>query len=184
MFVNVIYVVTQRFLDIDHLQQLPILLDPWQSISLDFIIDLLLSNSFDVILTVVDNFTKMEHFLRCMMTYTSQEMANLVMREVFKHHVFPYDMISDREPQFVSKCLVNSVQATILKLVVKVNEQTKHLNNIFDASITINKTLGLIFYTWLSLRVSTLPTLLQDTPHFLQRKDITLVSSCLNIYKS
>jgi hypothetical protein len=55
-----------------------------------------------------------------------------------------------------------------------VNEQTKRWNNIFDASSTINKTIGLIFCTWLSSR-TTLPILVQDTPHFSQTKDITLV---------
>ena len=45
------------------LQPLLIPKRPWQSISLDFIIDLPCSKGFDVILIAVDRFTKMAHFL-------------------------------------------------------------------------------------------------------------------------
>ena len=47
------------------LQPMPIHESPWKSISLDFITDLPPSKGFDVILTVVDCFTKMAHFLPC-----------------------------------------------------------------------------------------------------------------------
>ena len=43
------------------------------------------------------------HFLPCTKSITSQEVADLVMREVFKHHGLPDDIISDRGPQFISK---------------------------------------------------------------------------------
>ena len=85
------------------LQPLPIPETPWKSISLDFITDLPVSKGFDAILTVVDRFTKMAHFLPCTKSITSQETADLVMREVFKHHGLPDDIISDRGPQFISK---------------------------------------------------------------------------------
>ena len=85
------------------LQPLPIPSGPWRSISLDFITDLPLSKGYDVILTVVDRFTKMAHFLPCVKTFTSKDTKNLVMEEVFKHHGFLDDIISDHRPQFVSK---------------------------------------------------------------------------------
>jgi hypothetical protein len=85
------------------LQPLPIPVGPWKSISMDFITDLPLSKGFDAILTVVDRFTKMAHFLPCKKTFTSQEIANLVLRDVFKHHGLPDEVISDRGPQFIAK---------------------------------------------------------------------------------
>ena len=85
------------------LQPMPIPENPWKSISLDFITDLPPSKGFDSILTVVDRFTKMAHFLPCTKTITSQETADLLMREVFRHHGLPDDIISDRGPQFISK---------------------------------------------------------------------------------
>ena len=84
------------------LQPLLVLDIQWKSISLDFITDLPSSKGFDSILTVVDRFTKMAHFLPCTKTINSQETADLVMREVFRHHGLPDDIISDRGPQFIS----------------------------------------------------------------------------------
>ena len=75
---------------------------PWKSIYLDFITDLQLSKGYDAILTVVDRLTKIGHFLPCVKKFTSQQMANLVMREVFKHGL-PNDIVSDRGSQFTSK---------------------------------------------------------------------------------
>ena len=85
------------------LQPMPIPESPWKSISLDFITDLPPSKGFDSILTVVDRFTKMAHFIPCTKAITSQETAELLMREVFRHHGLPDDIISDRGPQFISK---------------------------------------------------------------------------------
>jgi hypothetical protein len=84
------------------LQPLPIPAGPWRSISLDFITDLPFSKGFDAILTVVDRYTKMAHFLPCTKSISGQETANLILREIFKLHGFPDDIISDRGPQFVS----------------------------------------------------------------------------------
>ena len=67
---------------------MPILESPWKSISLDFIIDLPPSKVFDVILTIVDHFTKMTHFLPYTKAITSQEIADLLMWEVFDTMVF------------------------------------------------------------------------------------------------
>jgi hypothetical protein len=78
---------------------------PWQLISLDFITDLPISNGFDTILTVVDHFTKMTHLLPCTKDISSEGTVDLLMREVFRHHGLPNNIISDRSPQFVSKFL-------------------------------------------------------------------------------
>ena len=85
------------------MRPLPIPDGPWKSISIDFITDLPSSQDYDAILTVVDRFTKMAHFLPCRKTFSSQETTNLVMREVFKHHGLPDEIISDHGPQFIAK---------------------------------------------------------------------------------
>ena len=69
---------------------------------MDFITDLPPSQGFDVILTVVDRFTKMTHFLPYVKSISSQETADIIMCEVFRHHGLPNDIISDRGPQFIS----------------------------------------------------------------------------------
>ena len=84
------------------LEPLPIPSKPWQLISLNFITDLPNSKGFNVILIVVDQYTKMAHFLSCTKEVTSEETASIVMHEVFRHHGLPDTIISDREPQFIS----------------------------------------------------------------------------------
>ena len=77
---------------------MPILESPLKSISLDFITDLPTSKGFDSILTVVDRFTKMAHLIPCTKAINSQETTELLMREVFRHHGLPDDIIGDRGP--------------------------------------------------------------------------------------
>jgi transposase InsO family protein len=85
------------------LQPLPIPQGPWQSISMDFITDLPLSNGFDSILVVVDRFTKMAHFIACNKAILAKETADHILQQVIKLHGLPKDIISDRGPQFASK---------------------------------------------------------------------------------
>jgi hypothetical protein len=84
------------------LHPLPIPNWPWQSISLDFIFDLLVSNGFDTILTIVDRLTNITHFLPCTKGINS-EITTYLMREVFRPHGLPDNIISDQGPQFMSK---------------------------------------------------------------------------------
>ena len=79
----------------------PIFDKPWQSISLDFIIDLPDSRGFNAILTLVHRYTNMAHFVPCTREITSEETTGIGMREVFQHHGLPDSIISDRAPQFV-----------------------------------------------------------------------------------
>lgn len=76
---------------------------PWTSISMDFLTDLPPSDGFDAVLVVVDRFTKMAHFIPCLKSTSSEEAARLVLREVFRLHGFPTNIVSDRGPQFVAK---------------------------------------------------------------------------------
>ena len=84
------------------LEPLPIPSKPWQSISLDFITDLLDSRGFNAILIVVERYTKMAYFVPCTKEITSEETVGIVMREVFQHHGLTDSFINDRGLQFVS----------------------------------------------------------------------------------
>ena len=77
------------------LQPLPIPKYAWQSISMDFIIELPPSSGYDAILVVVDRFTKMAHFLPCRKDFTSEDTTQLLLQEVFSHHGLPQQIISD-----------------------------------------------------------------------------------------
>lgn len=75
----------------------------WQSISMDFITDLpITQEGKDAILTVVDSLTKQAHFVPCLKTDSASDVAVLFRREIWRHHGLPKIMISDRDSRFVS----------------------------------------------------------------------------------
>jgi len=76
---------------------------PWQSIAMDFITDLPLSEQCDQLWVVVDRFTKMSHFIPLPKEGKSaSDLARTFAREVWRHHGLPADIISDRDSRFTS----------------------------------------------------------------------------------
>ncbi|MBW0546083.1 hypothetical protein O181_085798 [Austropuccinia psidii MF-1] len=68
------------------LKPLSILSGPWNSLSMDFITQLPLSNNFDPILVVVDRFSKMAIFIPPYGTSTSMYLAQIFISHVFSKH--------------------------------------------------------------------------------------------------
>lgn len=85
------------------LQPLDIPHRPWNQIAMDFIVKLPISNGYDSVLTVVDRFSKMAHFIPCRETITAPELSDLLVSEIFKHHGLPDSIVSDRGSVFVSQ---------------------------------------------------------------------------------
>ncbi len=84
-------------------QPLPIPEGPWESVSMDFMVSLPPSRGFDAIMVVVDRFSKMAHVIPTKDEATTQETGRLFFSHVFKHHGLPKDIVSDRDPKFISK---------------------------------------------------------------------------------
>ena len=84
------------------LHPLPVPQRPWSDISLDFVTGLPPSEGNTVILTVVDRFSKMVHFVPLAKLPSAKETAEIVLAQVFRLHGLPRDLVSDRGPQFVS----------------------------------------------------------------------------------
>jgi transposase InsO family protein len=85
------------------LSPFPFATTPWTQVSLDFIVKLPISQGFDSILVVCDRgMTKMVHFIPCSERINAEQTADLFMRNVFKLHGLPSQIISDRGPQFES----------------------------------------------------------------------------------
>ncbi|XP_075894338.1 uncharacterized protein LOC142896522 [Nelusetta ayraudi] len=84
------------------LRPLPVPHRPWYHISLDFVSGLPLSLGHTTILTVVDRFSKMAHFVPLTKLPSAKETAELVLQHVFRLHGLPVDVVSDRGPQFTS----------------------------------------------------------------------------------
>ncbi len=77
------------------LQPLPIPKGQWESVSMDFMVSLPPSKGFDAIMVVVDQFSKMAHFIPTKDEATDQETSRLFFTHVFKHHDLPKDTVLD-----------------------------------------------------------------------------------------
>ncbi|XP_060754879.1 serine hydrolase-like protein isoform X1 [Neoarius graeffei] len=82
------------------LQPLPVPMRPWSHVSLDFVTGLPPSEGNTVILTIVDRFSKMTHFVPLPKLPTAKETARVVLEHVFGVHGLPRDIVSDQGPQF------------------------------------------------------------------------------------
>jgi len=74
---------------------------PWTHISADFITKLPLAQGYDAILVVVDQLTKMVHFIPTTEKTMAEGLAKLFRDNVWKLYGLPKSIISDREPQFI-----------------------------------------------------------------------------------
>src|SRR5271167_1741755 len=87
------------------LQSLQIPEGPWQMIHYDFIVGLPKSHGYDAILTVVDRFTKMAHFIPTTEKVTAEGTAKLLLHNIWKTHGMPIEMVMDRGVQFNSRMM-------------------------------------------------------------------------------
>ncbi len=85
------------------LQPLPIPSQPWEVVSMDFIVKLPVTpRGHDSVMTVVDLLTKQTHFIPTREAINAKEVADLFFDNVFRHHGLPKAIVSDRDRKFVS----------------------------------------------------------------------------------
>ena len=75
----------------------------WETITMDFITDLPVSQGYDSILTVVDRHSKATILTPCHKTITAEQTSQLLIDNVWKRTGFPLAIISDRGPQFAAQ---------------------------------------------------------------------------------
>ncbi|KAK1439863.1 hypothetical protein QVD17_05685 [Tagetes erecta] len=75
----------------------------WESIAMDFVTKLPISNGYDSIWVIVDRLTKSAHFLPIKETYSAEKRAQLYVKEIVCRHGVPLDIISDRDGRFMSR---------------------------------------------------------------------------------
>ena len=93
----------QRHQPVGELHPLPIPDTPWDTVSVDFIVELPESAGHDSIMVVVDSMTKRAHFMSTLTTITAAGTARLFVQHVWRHHGLPRKVVSDRGPQFVAE---------------------------------------------------------------------------------
>ncbi|KAJ9558505.1 hypothetical protein OSB04_013119 [Centaurea solstitialis] len=86
------------------LQPLEIPVRKWENITMDLITKLSRTpRKFDAIWVIVDRLTKSAHFLAIRESYTSEQLAELYVKEVVRRHGVPVSIISDRDTRFTSR---------------------------------------------------------------------------------
>jgi hypothetical protein len=89
---------------------------PFETVALDFIVKLPISQGFDSILTITDQgCTKAAIFIPCNEDITAEETAALYIKHVFAHFGLPTKVISDRDPRFMSKFIQAACKVTGVK---------------------------------------------------------------------
>jgi len=75
---------------------------PWDTISMDFITALPISNGKDALWVIIDQLTKMGHFVTCHGTINPEDLTDHFLRQVIRPHGLPTDIVSDRGSLFTS----------------------------------------------------------------------------------
>ncbi|KAI3369313.1 hypothetical protein L3Q82_007563 [Scortum barcoo] len=150
------------------LQPLPVPHRPWSHISLDFITGLPPSKGNTVVLTVVDRFSKMTHFIPLPKLPSAKETAQVMISQVFRIRGLPKDIVSDRGSQFISGFWKEFCQ--LLGATVSLssgyhpesNGQTKRLNQELETCLRClvaqNQTTWSDHLTWVEYAHNSLPT--------------------------
>ena len=78
--------------------------DTWSSVSLDLITSLpKTASGATAIVVFVDRLSKMVHLAPCTDEVSAENLADIFLDKVFKHHGLPRELVSDRDPRFTSK---------------------------------------------------------------------------------
>jgi hypothetical protein len=106
---------------------------------MDFIVGLpKTAKGFDSIWVIVDRHTKIAHFLPVKTDHPVAVYAQLYIARILSLHGVPKTIVSDREPQFVSKFWSELHKSLVTKLLhssayhPQTNEQTKRVNQILE----------------------------------------------------
>uniref|UniRef100_A0A803K5R9 Gypsy retrotransposon integrase-like protein 1 n=1 Tax=Xenopus tropicalis TaxID=8364 RepID=A0A803K5R9_XENTR len=123
------------------LQPLPVPEKPWERISMDFIVELPKSGGFNTIMVVVDGFTKMAHFIPLVGLPSAATTAEVFIKEVFRLHGLPREIVSDRGSQFTSRFWRALCQGLHIELALssafhpQTNGQTERTNQTLEQYI-------------------------------------------------
>jgi hypothetical protein len=105
------------------LKPLPIPLQRWRELSIDFVGPIQKTvRGFDMIMVVVDRLSKDRHYIPIASTMGAYDLAMLFVRDVWKLHGLPDSIVSDRGSLFVSEFW----KAVCCRLQIKLNLSTAH----------------------------------------------------------
>jgi hypothetical protein len=109
----------------------------WIDITLDFVIDLLDSREYNVILMMIDRLSKMHHYIVCIIDEnetTTEKTIKKLIQHVWKLHELFITMIFDRDLQFIfliwdTICKMLQIKT---KLFIEFHSETNEQSEIFN----------------------------------------------------
>jgi len=123
---------------VGELHPLWILDSRWDTLSVDFIVELPLSSGHDAVIIVVDSMLKRAHFILTHTTVTAKGAARLFLHQVWKLHGLLKCIISDCRPQFIARFtrelyrLLGITLASSMAWHPQTDRQTEHINQELD----------------------------------------------------
>jgi hypothetical protein len=121
------------------LQPLPIQEWKWETISMDFITGLpKLTKQNDAIMVVVEKLSKAIHLIPIKSTCNAIYIASIFLKEIFRLHGMPKEIISDRDTKFTSNFWKYLFAGFEIKLLFstsyhpQTNGQTNRLNQVLE----------------------------------------------------
>ena len=116
---------------------------PWTHISADFITKLPIAQGYNSILVVVDQLTKMVHFIPTIEKTSAEGLARLFRDNVWKLYGLPKSIISDRGPQFAAGLMreLNQMLGIESKMLTafhpQIDSQTERVNQELEQYLRI-----------------------------------------------
>ena len=93
----------QQRAPVGELQALLIPVEQWDTLSVDFVVELPESQGHDAIMVIVDSVSKRIHVILTHTTVTAIRTMRLFLHHIWKLHGLPRNVVSDYGTQFVAK---------------------------------------------------------------------------------
>lgn len=121
----------------DLLQPLPLPNHVWEDVSMDFVTGLSSSKGYTVIMVVVDRFSKAIHLRALASGFTAYKVAELFVSMVCKLHGLPKSIVSDRDPEFISRFLSDlfKFSGTLLRMSSSYHPQTDGQTEVMNRTV-------------------------------------------------
>jgi hypothetical protein len=84
------------------LQPLPFLSQPWEMVILDFIEVMPRFHNYDVILVVIECFSKYGHFIPSSHPFSALQVSQVFINTIYRLHGLPKIIVSDRDKIFTN----------------------------------------------------------------------------------
>lgn len=100
--------------------------EPYESVSLDLIVDLPLCDNFNAVLVVVDRFTKHAQFIKTTSGLDQEGFAELFVSHVALRFGLPSSIIADRDPRWVNHFWKSVCRRLDVKLALSTARHPQH----------------------------------------------------------